>query len=572
MPGCRFLNFESMSKRCIYIAIGLLAASFTELYSQTIVTSKHNLSVSGTGTVKATSESEVCLFCHTPHAARPVAPLWNRNDPGVTYTLYSSTTLEALPGQPDGSSVLCLSCHDGTVALGNVVSRSSDITFSGGITTMPGGAHNLTTDLSDDHPVSFSYTPALAASDGQLMDPGSLSAPIVLENGRLQCISCHDPHNDIYGKFLVASKQNADLCLRCHDRSYWAGSSHKLSNATWNGSGTNPWQHIEAPYATVAENACESCHDPHNAPGNFRLLKAATDEDNCLDCHNGNVAATDVQTDMLKPYTHNVYNYNGIHDAAEAAMATTLHVECQDCHNPHAVNNATASPPAANGFIMGVKGVDHGGNSLTAITNQYELCYRCHADSPARPGSAINRQIEQNNVRLEFDQSNPSYHPVEAAGVNNNVPSLIAPLTESSVIYCTDCHASDASTVAGPHGSIYPQILKYRYETADYTPESASNYELCYSCHDRNSILNDDSFGEHDRHIRRENTPCSVCHDAHGISSSQGNSTNNSNLINFDINVVKPDNMGRLRFEDRGTFRGRCFLTCHGENHNPETY
>jgi predicted CXXCH cytochrome family protein len=542
------------------------------LKAQTVVTSKHNLSVSGMGTVTATTESEICIFCHTPHASSPLAPLWNKNDPGNTYTLYSSSTLQAIIGQPDGSAILCLSCHDGTIALGALVSRTTDVDFVGGITTMPVGAKNLSTDLSDDHPVSFTYTAAMASGDGQLKDPSAIGMPVQLENGKVQCVSCHDPHNDTYGKFLVATKQYSDLCFKCHDRNFWASASHNLSNATWNGSSTNPWQHIEVPYPTVAENACENCHDPHNSAGKPRLLKASAEEYNCLDCHNGNVAATDIETETLKIYTHNLYGYNNIHDPTESAMSNTLHVECQDCHNPHAANSAPATAPMANGFLTGVKGIDQSGNAVTTVTYEYELCFRCHADSPAKPASAITRQIEQNNVRLEFDLGNPSFHPVEGVGVNNNVPSLIAPLTTSSIIYCTDCHASDGASPAGPHGSIYPQILKYRYETADFTPESATNYELCYSCHSQTSILNDDSFGEHNLHISGEDSPCSACHDSHGISSSQGNSTNNSHLINFDLSIVSPEQMGRLRFEDTGTFKGRCYLTCHGQRHRPKSY
>ena len=148
------------------------------------------------------------------------------------------------------------------------------------------------------------------------------------------------------------------------------------------------------------------------------------------------------------------------------------------------------------------------------------------------------------------------------------MPSLIAPLTEASVIYCTDCHASDGSeSPAGPHGSAYQAQLKYRYLTADYTVESASAYELCYSCHSRNSILGDESFDDHDKHIRDLETPCNACHDPHGISHTQGNSTNNAHLINFDLGIVSPSLNGSLRYESLGQFSGRCFLNCHGRNH-----
>jgi hypothetical protein len=113
-----------------------------------------------------------------------------------------------------------------------------------------------------------------------------------------------------------------------------------------------------------------------------------------------------------------------------------------------------------------------------------------------------------------------------------------------------------------------------RYLTADNTNESPSAYELCYSCHDRASILGDNSFEDHRKHIVEENTPCNACHDPHGISSSQGTSTNNTHLINFDTDIVSPDNSigARFRFEDLGEFRGRCYLRCHGQNHPGWSY
>ena len=108
--------------------------------------------------------------------------------------------------------------------------------------------------------------------------------------------------------------------------------------------------------------------------------------------------------------------------------------------------------------------------------------------------------------------------------------------------------------------------------SSDLIAESAATYALCYKCHSRTSILNDQSFTRHHLHIVDDRTPCSVCHDAHGISSSQGNSTNNAHLINFDKRFVTPSSSGALRYESTGLNRGRCYLTCHGRNHNPESY
>lgn len=545
------------------------------LFAQSLVNTVHNLSVSGPGNIKASSESDICIFCHTPHTTSPRKPLWNRPDPGHNYTTYRSSTNIAVPGQPTGGSILCLSCHDGTIALGNILSQSSPISFSGGITTMPGGYSNLNTDLSDDHPISFTYNSALASANGELADPGNLNGSVHLDdNQQLQCTSCHDPHKNNYSNFLTASNRYSDLCLYCHQKSYWNTSSHKTSPATWNGSGNDPWFHTS--YSRVSENACENCHNPHNAEGHDRLMNYYVEESNCLSCHNGNVASKNIENQLSKTYTHNIYSYNQIHDPNESNLVQTKHVECVDCHNPHSSRNTSATAPNANGFIAGVKGVDSNGNSVNPVQFEYELCYRCHADSPDKPGSPVSRNIEQNNVRLEFDQSNPSFHPVEGPGKNSNVPSLISPLNVTSVIYCTDCHASDGSAPEGPHGSIFPHILKYRYQTTVGTNESYQNYRLCYECHNRNSIINGmGNFARrvHRKHIVGEDVPCNVCHDPHGVSANQGTTLNNSHLINFDLSQVQPEpNSGKLEFQDLGNFRGRCYLLCHGKRHNPASY
>ncbi len=576
IPEYRYLN--SVNKKIMSIKFVVFLFIFivlqSSVFSQSIINSPHNLSVSGEGQTKALGESGVCMFCHTTHNSNPEHPMWNKRTPGLTYILYNSSTIQAIPGQPDGSSILCLSCHDGTIALGSVLSKKNEINFSEGMKSFKHSKNNLTTDLSDDHMISFFYNSTLAYLDGELKDPLNLTHPVSLENGKVQCTTCHDPHNNTFGNFLVTSTRYSDLCLSCHYKKYWGVSAHRNSLAQWNGSGKNPW--INSKYTSVAENACENCHKPHSAGGHERLMKYKTEEDNCLDCHNGNVASQNIQIQLNKPYSHNVYKYYKSHDAGENALVTKMHVECEDCHNPHATRKYDAQAPFVKGFNEGTKGINQNGNQVNPVQYEYEICYRCHADSPNKPISTISRQIEQNNVRLEFAPANPSFHPVAGPGNNPNVPSLILPYSVSSVIYCSDCHSSNGeNSPAGPHGSIYPHILKYNYSTADNTRESYQAYELCYQCHNRNSVIskqpNEFQSEIHYKHIVEENTACSVCHDSHGISGLQGNSVNNSNLINFDVNVVSPVN-GILKFEDTGLFSGTCYLSCHGVIHNPKSY
>jgi len=115
--------------------------------TQSVIYSRHNLSVTGPGSVKATSiDQPVCTFCHTPHREGQVQPLWQAMS-RIVYTTYDSSTLKAEVGQPTGVSRLCLSCHDGTIALSMQQGRNAPVTFRGGTTRMPSGPSNLGLDL-----------------------------------------------------------------------------------------------------------------------------------------------------------------------------------------------------------------------------------------------------------------------------------------------------------------------------------------------------------------------------------------------------------------------------------------
>ncbi|MBN2433016.1 MAG: cytochrome C [Acidobacteria bacterium] len=173
------------------------------------------------------SHGQICLPCHTPHNANTTvaeAPLWNHELTAVaTYTLYSTTSLDATVGQPNGTSRLCLSCHDGTVALENFGGVTNGTAFVTGTILVGNGAN-----LSGDHPVSFTYDAALAATDGGLHDPtvtasgligGGTISDDMLSGGTMQSSSCHEVHNECgHNSLLILDNGGSALCLTCHDK------------------------------------------------------------------------------------------------------------------------------------------------------------------------------------------------------------------------------------------------------------------------------------------------------------------------------------------------------------------
>ncbi|MBN1223272.1 MAG: cytochrome C [Candidatus Aminicenantes bacterium] len=182
----------------------------------TIVGSAHDFSTEAWNT-----GGQICVVCHTPHNADLTindSPLWNHEVTTATYTLYSSSTLDATPGQPGGYSKLCLSCHDGTVALDSFGGETGSTNISGNAL--------FGTDLSNDHPISITYDTSLASTDGELYDPTTASSGLggtidadMLFASKMECASCHDVHNKPgIEKLLLKSNAASALCLTCHSK------------------------------------------------------------------------------------------------------------------------------------------------------------------------------------------------------------------------------------------------------------------------------------------------------------------------------------------------------------------
>ena len=212
----RFLTLTSAAS--LWLISGAVSAG-------TIVGSAHDFSA------ETWAGGEICVVCHTPHSAPGTdGPLWNRADytPGA-FTMYPSggTIQGTIDATPTGTSVLCLSCHDGTVAIDS---------FGGATGTVFVGALNpdalLATDLTDDHPVSITYAPGLdtelnaTSASVTFGDGGTGTVADLLDTGdKVQCSSCHDVHNteSVAGEPYLLRVDNtgtsgSDLCLACHGK------------------------------------------------------------------------------------------------------------------------------------------------------------------------------------------------------------------------------------------------------------------------------------------------------------------------------------------------------------------
>ena len=215
------------------VAIVLVAAGAASAAS--IVGTAHDMRTyfgSGIGIT-----TQVCVYCHTPHmpAGRTQDPLWNHTlSTQGSYGIYGSSTMNAAPTSmvgTDGSvGSLCMSCHDGTVAVNTLWKAPVDgavgstrnafgtavLNASNQIATTSGGY--VGTDLSNDHPVNFIYDAALIGQDKGLNPvAGVVAAGMPLFSASsVQCATCHNVHDNTNIPFLRVNNAASALCLVCH--------------------------------------------------------------------------------------------------------------------------------------------------------------------------------------------------------------------------------------------------------------------------------------------------------------------------------------------------------------------
>lgn len=494
----------------------ILTAAYIEGAPTLVKDSKHNLSSNPTNlnTIKSDQlggTSEICVFCHTPHSARADAPLWNRtNVTGPYSNRYSSDVLlelsYPLPEDPSNSALpsytvhartrICLSCHDGTIALGSLVNLPSEVTAGEvpmqGATAdnkMPGSAAGyIGTDFRDDHPVAIKYISG-AGSDPELKGTRPAELKLYTSGGfdYIECTTCHNAHDNQYGNFLVMTNDNSTLCIGCHEKTgYEPSSVHSVATQSYsppNGTATGSLG------TTVGNVKCMNCHFPHKAgvtagnpstanPDSGKYLLSFQEEASCFNntdrwgqsmvaaCHGTSASgARKIETLINggKSRYHQVGDsgMKGRHEATEArqyiagtgwAGAAKWHVECADCHNPHTAGDALhtrgTNAIASNSPLYGVGGADAGTYPVWALNS-----------------------------------TSNNYTAIQAAGVTNNVVTTV----QYEYQICLKCHSDFAwginrpvVSATNPLDASYTGLTNQAMEFGNNAP-TASSHPVIFS-------------------------------------------------------------------------------------------
>ena len=201
----------------------VVALAFGPVAMGQLANSSHDLTSTSTGPQAAnliSTLTSICLPCHTPHnpisgVTQAEAPLWNHTTTTGTFTTYT-TVAGSTAGNVDGPSRLCLGCHDGVTALdayGGAAGSTLVMTDPGSLGVVIGE------DLSDDHPVGVIYpTGGDYIGSGTVTTTGGLRLYSVSGNLRVECQSCHDPHDTTFAPFLRKTNAASALCVTCHNK------------------------------------------------------------------------------------------------------------------------------------------------------------------------------------------------------------------------------------------------------------------------------------------------------------------------------------------------------------------
>jgi len=184
---------------------------------------------------------EGCGYCHASHKGAVERPLWNRFTPTGPYRMYDDGLDMIADPQPTGNSLSCLSCHDGTLGLDEVIDLPNSYIGPGPALTLidecedchsggdPDGGHDFEgvyfdTDLRDTHPISVLYDPSMASGFRSIA--AVEAAGLKFFDGKLQCMTCHDPHSQSFVPFLRISNSGGSFCLNCHTSNPGESSAH----------------------------------------------------------------------------------------------------------------------------------------------------------------------------------------------------------------------------------------------------------------------------------------------------------------------------------------------------------
>jgi hypothetical protein len=466
-----------------------------------------------------------CLQCHVDHNI--FSPLWNAANPSIAKRGQNlrMSILGSAPSTSDGNT--------------NTDFGDFSVYLGGGFALGNGGvcischtnAQTTSTNQKNNPPAGTSLVAIDRVSYGS-SSHGQYVAVSTYSDGttfNANCSKCHLAKATETSSFQTGNQFGTHLG---YDRKLLGGLGMTVV------SGSDP----------LEENHCFRCHSKTTDTNPGGAAAKATTLRDYYNRATMDAAAEAVFSDFAKTGgRHNVAGYSGTHYLTEqngSGLITTKHIECDDCHNPHAATatNHNAGTNNVSGVLTGVKGAtptfvasNWGGasayTSAPAADKEYKICFKCHNGSNTGWGGT--GALAWTDIGLEFNPANKSFHPVvlalNGAGSGSTVlnsAQMANGWTTGATMYCSDCHATDTTGSKGPHGSGVKWMLTGTNRAWPYTTTAgnggstgtlwtynnrvsgAANGVFCFNCHPSTAPSNH----VHTRDGDHQSAACVSCH------------------------------------------------------------
>ncbi len=418
-------------------------------------------------------------------------------------------------------------------------------------------------------------------NDETPLDPAASSLAIqIVHEASSDCLSCHPRYGDpkarpVPGERIVLapkSRHEDYWCWDCHDPLTPTGNLASIHTELWtpysgarqvvflNRTGPKSFADGDAVY----DGVCEVCHTMttyhrNNASGSHQH-NAGSD---CAQCHDH----------------YNFWKPSGGGD-------------CTLCHNqsqPNGAGDYRRKVVGAGGdFVRPSHHVTNGTTTEVVTAGDCAVCHDQSNHQSYKDGVSVYLNNPKGGASIQYNGTASSLEPfctgchdgTHTAPFSSGRPARAVPAGWNTSPHKTagvTCYGEGtAGCHVNGHGSNFPRLLQKQVALADNTSYSTSKYALCWTCHSERRVLYERNKFEdlHKKHVIGEKAPCVTCHGVHAPTDPGEGLIDFSYALNngFDLQLIGGRTRSTAFWISSDGRKGYCYLTCHGEKHDPEDY
>ena len=353
--------------------------------------------------------------------------------------------------------IMCLSCHDGSLA--------------------------------DDREAFLNMKHFSHPIDITVPSDFKIPSKFPLRNGKLYCGTCHTPHSSAGSQkkldftFMREANSNSNMCIDCHRENAAHGMNHPVLKDTEGSISSEEavlLRNLGAKVGSNGEVVCESCHSAHEGKAKNALIASVRNSQLCSICHQ-----QEVNSDQLpNPRNHRIHVSIPDYMSPAPMISKRLNngrLECLTCHKVHKESNEklTVLPPEqlCSSCHTPESPVIHSPHN-----QDHQGCIMCHTPHRAKTDEFLFKVVPASGKYCkDYDISSKVCISCHNGGV---AKVTVGPLSHSHKGECTACHDPHVWDPEHPDRPVSSRARGNRFNSFLKMPSP----QLCITCHGKRSV------------------------------------------------------------------------------------